>query len=57
MCDDNSGCHLRAKWKLEPVDDSDDYYHVCNQHLGKLCEKIVKTTDIKYDVIYLKGKA
>ena len=55
MCDED--CNLRAKWRVESCDDPDgDYYNVCNQHLGKVCEKIVKTSDVKYDIVYLKGK-
>jgi hypothetical protein len=53
MCDED--CNLRAKWRVESHTDPDgDYYNVCNQHLGKVCEKIVKTSDTKYDIVYLK---
>jgi hypothetical protein len=56
MCDEDCGLH--AKWKVESHDDPDgDYFFVCNQHLGKVCAKIVQTSKVKYDIIYLKGKA
>jgi hypothetical protein len=54
VCDEE--CNLRAKWKVVSCDDPDeDYRYTCNQHLGKVCEQIVKTSKVKYNILYLKG--
>lgn len=47
------GCKNGARWRVAALDESDDQRYACNSHLGKVCEQIVQTTKVKYDIIYL----
>lgn len=46
-------CKNGARWRVDALDESGDYQHTCNSHLGKVCERIVKTSKVKYDIVYL----